>query len=229
MFDTYYLLLVVPAMLLALWAQSRVQSTYRQYSAVLSDSGLTARQAAERVLELNGVQDVRFERTGGQLTDHYDPRSNTIRLSGPVEGSRSVAAIGVACHEAGHAVQYARQYGPIRLRNGLLPVAQLGSSLAFPLILLGIFIDMGNLINFGLLLFGGVALFQLVTLPVEFDASRRAIAALEGSGMMSGDELYGAKKVLSAAAMTYVAALLTALAQLLRLVLLFGGRGRRND
>lgn len=227
-FDSYYFTLVIPAILLALFAQAKVQSAFAKYSQIRSLRGLTGREAAQRILLANGITDVRFEHVAGKLTDHYDPRENVIRLSDTVDDSTSVAAIGVAAHEAGHAVQYATGYAPIRLRAAIIPVTQLGSQLSVPLILLGVFMSSQNLINYGILLFATVALFQLVTLPVEFNASARALRAIDASGLLTGEELSGTRKVLSAAAMTYVAALITSLAQLLRLVLLFGG-GRDRD
>ena len=228
--DQYYLILVVPAMLIALFAQARVSSAFNRYSRVMSSRGITGREAAQMILKQNGVTDVRFEQAGGRLSDHYDPRSNTIRLSEGVDNSRSVAAIGVACHEAGHALQYAEGYSPIKLRNAIIPVTSIGSQLSVPLILLGFFFggNLAFLVNVGLVLFGSVAVFQLITLPVEFNASSRAIAALEQGRLLDDDELRGAQKVLSAAALTYVAALITAVANLLRLILLFGGRGSSN-
>ena len=227
-FDSYYFTLVIPAILLALFAQAKVQSAFAKYSQIRSLRGLTGREAAQRILLANGITDVRFEHVAGKLTDHYDPRENVIRLSDAVDDSTSVAAIGVAAHEAGHAVQYATGYAPIRLRAAIIPVTQLGSQLSVPLILLGVFMSSQNLINYGILLFATVALFQLVTLPVEFNASARALRAIDASGLLTGEELSCTRKVLSAAAMTYVAALITSLAQLLRLVLLFGG-GRDRD
>ena len=226
--DKYYILLVMPAILLALFAQARVQSAFGKYSRIQSMRGLTGREAAQRILFDNGITDVRFEHIKGNLTDHYDPRENVIRLSDAVDSSTSVAAIGVAAHEAGHAVQYATGYAPIKLRAAIIPVTQIGSQLSIPLILLGVFMSSQSLINYGIILFALVALFQLVTLPVEFNASARALRAIDASGLLTGEELSGTRTVLSAAAMTYVAALITSLAQLLRLVLIFGG-GRNRD
>lgn len=219
-YDSYYLILVLPAILISLFAQMKVQSTYKKYAELLSSRGKTAAEIAREILDKNGLTGVSVERVAGKLTDHFDPRSNVIRLSETVYGDISVASIGVAAHEAGHAVQHQVGYFPIRARNAVLPVANLGSSLAFPLILLGIVLSMQPLVSFGILLFSFVLLFQLVTLPVEFNASRRAIETLQGSGILADDELLGAKKVLRAAALTYVAAALTSAAQLLRLVLL---------
>ncbi len=225
-FDIYWLVLVLPCMIFAMWAQWRVNSTFDRYSKVYSRRGITAAQAAEAVLRANGVTGVRIEGIAGKLTDHYDPRSNVIRLSSAVYGSSSVASIGVACHEAGHAVQYARGYAPIKLRAAIVPLTNIGSMLTMPLILLGIFIQVSGLVTLGIAAFGLSTVFQLVTLPVELDASGRALAAIEGGYLLEGDEVQLARKTLWAAAMTYVAALAVSLAQLLRLILLFGGRRR---
>ena len=224
--DMYYIVLVVPCIILAFWAQASVKSTFSRYERVLSRRGLTGAQAAEAVLRQNGVTGVRVEWVAGKLTDHFDPRTNTIRLSNAVYSSTSVASIGVAAHEAGHAVQYAVGYIPIRLRAAIIPATQLGSMAAFPLILLGLFMNSGWLIDVGILAFALSTVFQLVTLPVEINASRRALAAIEQGGLLAPDEYPMAKKTLTAAAMTYVAALAVSLAQLLRLLLIFGGRGR---
>lgn len=224
-FDWYYLVLVVPAMLLALWAQFKVNSTFRRYAQMPSLRQLTGAQAAETVLRQNGVTGVRIERVSGNLTDHYDPRQNVIRLSDGVYGSTSCAAIGVAAHEAGHAVQYAQEYTPIKVRQAIIPVTRIGSMMSWPLLIIGLVLSSGILIDIGLLLFSAVTLFQLVTLPVEFNASSRALKALEEGHLLTDEELVGAKRTLSAAAMTYVAALAVSLAQLLRLILLFGNRG----
>ena len=232
-FDWTYVYLVLPCLILSLWASARVNMTFKRYSRQFSSRGITGADAAQRVLRANGVGNVRIERIGGNLTDHYDPTTNVIRLSDDVYGSTSTAAIGVACHEAGHAVQYAQGYAPIKLRAAIIPVTNFGSKLAMPLILLGIlFSSLGNtsdfFINLGIACFGLSVLFQLVTLPVEFNASHRALAAIEQNGILTDDELAGARKTLSAAAMTYVAATATALAQLLRLLILFGGNNRRR-
>lgn len=220
--DIYYLLLVVPAFLLALWAQIKVKGTYKKMSAVRNSRGLTGAQAASRVLYEHGVTNVRIERVSGTLTDHYDPRANVIRLSDGVFDSTSVAAVGIACHEAGHAVQYATNYAPIRARNAILPVCNVGSKIGIPLAIIGLVI--GSMVGrwlfwAGILLYGLVALFQLVTLPVEFNASRRALQTIDDTGMLAGEEYKGARKVLTAAALTYVAALAVSLANLLRLIL----------
>ena len=220
--DIYYLLLVLPAFLLALWAQVKVKSTYKKMSAVRNARGLTGAQAASRVLYEHGVTNVRIERVSGTLTDHYDPRANVIRLSDGVFDSSSVAAVGIACHEAGHAVQYAKHYAPIRVRNAILPVCNVGSRIGIPLAVVGLLIGnmLGNWLFWaGILLYALVALFQLVTLPVEFNASHRAMQTIDITGMLAGDEYRGARKVLTAAALTYVAALAVSLANLLRLLL----------
>ena len=227
-FDSYYFLLVVPAMLLAFWAQARVNGTFRRYAQQGVRSGMTGADAAEAVLRANGVSGVRIERVTGELTDHFDPRENVIRLSDPVCDVASVAAVGVAAHEAGHAVQYAVGYGPIRLRTAIIPVTRFGSALAMPLLIAGLIFSFEPLFLAGILFFGASVVFQLLTLPVEYNASERAVAALAGSGALTEDELPGAQKTLSAAALTYVAALAVSLMQLLRLLLLFGG-GRRRD
>ena len=225
-YDYYYLILVVPALLISLWAQLKVKSTFNRYEQVYARQGITAAQAARRILDQNGLYGVRIEMTGGKLTDHYDPRTNVIRLSQSVYNSPSVAALGVAAHEAGHAVQYGVNYLPIKIRNGLVPITNICSSLSIPLVIIGFLMSARPLVIAGILLFAAVAVFQIVTLPVEFNASRRAIAVLGESGMLDEGELQGAKRVLNAAAMTYVAALLVSLAQLLRLVLLANQRNR---
>lgn len=233
-FDWTYVYLVLPCLILSLWASAHVNSTFRRYSKQHSLRGITGADAAARVLAANGVRGVRIERVSGNLTDHYDPTSNVIRLSDSVYGSTSTAAIGVACHEAGHAVQYAQQYAPIKLRAAIIPVTNFGSRLAMPLILIGLlFSSLGELSNFfiylGIACFGLSLVFQLVTLPVEFNASRRALAAIEQGGILTDEERSGARKTLIAAALTYVAATAVSLAQLLRLLTLFGNRNRRRD
>lgn len=232
-FDWTYLVIVLPCLLLSMWASSSVNSTFKKYSKIASSRSLTGAEAAQRVLSANGVRGVRIERVSGNLTDHYDPKTNVIRLSDSVHSSTSVAAIGVACHEAGHAVQYAQNYGPIKLRAAIIPVTNIGSKLAMPLIIAGIlFSFLGNLsyglVYLGIACFSLSLVFQLVTLPVEFNASRRAIETIESSGLLTEAEQLGAKKTLKAAAMTYVAATAVALAQLVRLLVLFGGRRRRD-
>lgn len=232
-YDWTYVYLVLPCLILSLWASARVNTTFRRYSKQFSARGITGADAAQRVLRANGVSGVRIERIGGNLTDHYDPSTNVIRLSDDVYGSTSTAAIGVACHEAGHAVQYAQDYAPIKLRAAIIPVTNFGSQLAMPLILLGIvlsaFGSMSDLLIYlGIGCFGLSLVFQLVTLPVEFNASRRALVAIEEGELLTDEELMGARKTLRAAALTYVAATAVALAQLLRLLAIFGGRRRRD-
>ena len=225
--------ILLPCILFSYWASSNVNSTFQRYSRQHSMRGLTGAQAAQRVLSANGVTGVRIERVAGNLTDHFDPKTNVIRLSDSVYSNTSTAAIGVACHEAGHAVQYATGYGPIRLRAAIIPVTNFGSKLAFPLIFLGMLLaGMGNwfywLVDAGILCFSLSLVFQLVTLPVEFNASSRALHAIENCGILNTDELNGARKTLRAAAMTYVAATAVALGQLVRLLYIFGGRRRRD-
>ena len=232
-FDWTYLVLVLPCMIFAMIASSNVNRTFQRYSTQYSRRGITGAEAAQRVLAHNGVSGVRIERVAGNLTDHYDPRTNVIRLSDSVYGSTSTAAIGVAAHEAGHAVQYARNYAPIKVRAAIIPLTNFGSKIAIPLILLGILLTaLGGfstiLIDLGIAAFGLSFVFQLITLPVEFNASRRAIRAIEDAELLTEDERRGAQKTLKAAAMTYVAAMAVALAQLLRLILLYGNNRRRR-
>ena len=231
-FDTTYLLLVLPCVILSLWASANVKSTFNRYAKQLSRRHITGAAAAQRVLQANGVHGVRVEQVSGQLTDHYDPKANVIRLSDGVYNSTSTAAIGVACHEAGHAVQYAQSYAPIKLRAAIIPVTNIGSRLAMPLILLGVvlsFLESTSyfFIYLGIACFALSLVFQLVTLPVEFNASRRAMDAISQSELLTQEEQRGARKTLTAAALTYVAATALALAQLLRLISIFGRR-RRN-
>ncbi|MBR6594919.1 MAG: zinc metallopeptidase [Clostridia bacterium] len=216
-FDWTYGLLIV-AMLISAVISARVNSTYKKYARQVAKNGLTAEQAAQRVLAANGVYGVGFARIAGELTDNYNPRTNVISLSDSVCGKSSVAAIGVACHEAGHAVQHALGYGPVKLRTAMVPITNIGSRLAVPLFVLGLVLDFMGLVYVGIALFSLSTLFQLVTLPVEFNASRRALVALEEQGLLYEDELKGAKKVLSAAALTYVAALATSALMLLRYI-----------
>lgn len=230
-FDMSYVILVLPCVLFALWASAQVNSTFKKYSAQYSQRGLTGAQAAQQVLSRNGVTGVRIEHVSGNLTDHFDPKANVIRLSDQVYNSTSTAAIGVACHEAGHAVQYAQQYFPIQLRAAIIPITNIGSKLAMPLILLGLILSYMETYSYtfiyiGIACFGLSLLFQLVTLPVEFNASNRALRAIEDYGMLNASELNGAQKTLRAAALTYVAAVAVSLAQLLRLILIFGGRNQ---
>ena len=223
-FDYYYLILVVPALLLAIWAQVQVKTTYRKYSRVPNSSGMTGAYAAQAVLNFYGITDVRIERVSGNLTDHYDPRSKVIRLSDGVYNSSTVAAIGIACHEAGHAAQHAENYAPIKIRNAIIPVCNIGSTIGIPLALIGWIFSFSILIYVGLGLYAAVFIFQVATLPVEFNASRRAIKVIDETQLLRDDEIGGAKKVLAAAAMTYVASMMVSLANLLRLLLRFSNR-----
>ena len=233
-FDMTYVILVLPCVILSLIASANVNSTFKKYSRQLSSRHITGADAARRVLSANGVTGVRIERVSGNLTDHYDPKANVIRLSDSVYDSTSTASIGVACHEAGHAVQYAVRYAPIHLRAAIVPITNIGSHLAMPLILLGLLFSFGESVSYffvylGIACFGLSFVFQLLTLPVEFNASRRAMNAIRDSELLTREEQNGARKTLTAAAMTYVAAMAVSLAQLLRLILLFGGRSRRRD
>ena len=223
--------LVLIGVLLSLWAQNRVNSTFARYSRVRSFSGMTGAEAARRLLNAQGIYDVTVQPVSGKLTDHYDPRTKVVKLSDSVYNATSVAAIGVAAHECGHAMQHNEGYGPLRFRSALVPVANFGSQLSWPMILLGIlFGGLGSpLVQVGSLMFGLAVLFQLVTLPVEFNASSRAVRLLDSQGILSGEEVDGTRKVLKAAALTYVAAAAGSILQLLRLVILFGGRDRDND
>lgn len=231
-YDWTYFIWVLPVFILAMVASANVQSVFKKYSKQYSATRITGAGAAERVLRAHGITNVRIERISGKLTDNYDPRDNTIHLSDEVYDSTSTAAIGVAAHEAGHACQYAEGYGPIKLRMAIIPMTNVGSRLAVPLIIIGIVLSglssiFYSLAYVGLFLFALCVFFQLVTLPVEFNASRRALASIEQGGMLSDEELKGSRRVLRAAAMTYVAALAVAVAQLLRFVLLIAG-GRRD-
>ena len=228
-FDYYYLVLVLPCVFFAMWAQFKVKSTFDRYSRVYSRRNMTGAQAAAAVLRAGGITNVRIERVSGHLSDHFDPRDNVIRLSDSVYSSTSVASIGVAAHEAGHAVQYAVGYAPMKLRAAIIPATNIGSMLSMPLILLGLVFNFGAIITIGIAFFGLSTVFQLVTLPVELNASNRALAAIEQGGLLYDDEYPMAKKTLWAAAMTYVAALAVSLAQLLRLILIFVLRGRDDD
>ena len=226
-YDPTYILVLIGAVL-SLWASATVKSTYNKYSRVYSYSGLTGAQAAAQILRQAGIYDVRIEHVSGNLTDHYDPKARVLRLSDSVYGSNSVAAIGVAAHECGHAIQDQEDYVPLRFRSAFVPVANLGTQVAFPILLLGVFLGSSHfLIQVGLLCFFFGVLFQLITLPVEFNASGRAVRILRETGMMSDDELSKTKKVLSAAAMTYVAAAAASILSMLRLIILFGGNRRR--
>jgi Zn-dependent membrane protease YugP len=231
--DVTYLVLVLPAVLLAMWAQANVKSTFAKYSKVASKRGMTGFDAARRILDVSGLSHVRIGTVQGDLTDHFNPADNTVYLSDTVHSVRSVAAIGVAAHEAGHAVQHAVGYSPMKLRAAIIPITNIGSKLAMPLILIGVllsaFYEMSyTLVYLGIACFGLSLVFQLITLPVEFNASRRAMIAISDASILTEEEQRGARKTLTAAALTYVAATAVALMQLLRLILIFGGR-RRND
>lgn len=225
-YDYYYFILVVPALIIALWAQVKVKTTYKKYSRVPNSRGITGAYAAQAVLNFYGISDVRIERVGGNLTDHFDPKAKVIRLSDGVYGSSTVAAIGIACHEAGHAAQHAEGYVPIKVRNALIPVCNIGSTVGIPLALLGWVFNFSALIYVGLGLYAAIFIFQLATLPVEFNASRRAVSVIDETQLLRDDEIGGAKKVLAAAAMTYVASMIVALANLLRLLLRFSNSRR---
>ena len=226
-FDWTYLL-VIAGLILSMAASAHVKSTFAKYSAVRSMSGLTGAMAAQKVLQAAGIYDVRIERVAGNLTDHYDPKSKVLRLSDSTYGSASVAAVCVAAHECGHAIQHQKSYGPLVLRSTLVPAANFGSQAAWPVFLLGLVLSMEPLLTIGIVLFSLAVLFQLVTLPVEFNASSRALRVLEDGRILDGRELSTGRKVLNAAAMTYVASLAASVLQLLRLIILAGGR-RRND
>ncbi|MBQ4102601.1 MAG: zinc metallopeptidase [Oscillospiraceae bacterium] len=225
--DLSWLLVMIPCVIITLAAQAKVKSTYAKYSEVLNDRGLTASQVARRILDQNGLYEVCVSRVSGNLTDHFDPRTNVVRLSDSVCDSTSVAAIGVAAHECGHAIQHAKGYLPIKLRMAVIPICNFGSRLSIPLILLGCLFSLQALVNFGILLYSFLLLFQLITLPVEFNASRRAMEIIRGDGLLTEAEQQGAKKTLQAAAMTYVASMLVALMQFLRILVIFGNRRRR--
>lgn len=222
--DYYYIILVIPAMILAAWAQFKVKSTYNKFSKVSNNKGITGAYAAQAVLTHYGITDVRIEQVSGKLTDHYDPKAKVIRLSQGVYASTTIAAVGIACHEAGHAAQHAQNYAPIKIRNSLVPVCNIGSTLGIPLAILGYFLGFEPLISIGLLLYAAIALFQVITLPVELNASKRAMKVIDETGLLYDDEQGGAKKVLTAAAMTYIASMLVAIANLLRLILRFSNR-----
>lgn len=225
-FDPSYLI-VLPAIIFALIAQAQVSSTFNRFSAVYSRRGKTAAQVAREILDENGLESVSIEHVSGNLTDHYDPRTNVVRLSDSTYQSTSVAAIGVAAHEVGHAIQHATGYAPIKIRNALVPITNFGSNLAMPLVLFGLIFSMQWLITVGIFLYSFIVLFQLVTLPVEFNASSRALSTLNSYYILDEDEIKQSKKVLTAAAMTYVAAMLSALLSLIRLLVLSNRRGRR--
>lgn len=228
-FDPTYILIIIAA-IISLIAQWRVNSAFSKYSRVASMSGMTGAQAARMILQSNGINDVSVQRISGKLTDHYNPSTKVLNLSESVYGSTSVAAIGVAAHECGHAIQHARGYFPLSLRTALVPVANIGSQLSWVFIIVGAILSFNQtLITIGIIMFSAAVFFQLVTLPVEFNASARALEQLESNGILYRDEVSQTRKVLSAAALTYVAAAATAILQLLRLIILFGGRDRRDD
>jgi len=222
--DYTYLVYVVPAIIISIIAQIMVKSTFAKYDKVFSSKGMTASEVTRKILDANGLSHIAVQNIAGNLTDHYDPKAGVIRLSDTVRSNTSVAAIGVAAHEAGHAIQYKTGYVPIKIRNAFVPVANIGSRLSMPIILLGIILSQDPLVLFGIILFSAIVLFQLITLPVEFNASRRAKKTLVAMGILSETEANGAKRVLSAAAMTYVAAMIVSLMQLLRLITIFGRR-----
>lgn len=223
------LILVVIGALISMWASGRVQSTFNRYSRVGSRSGMTGAETARRILDSQGLYDVQIRSVRGNLTDHYDPRTRTVNLSQSVYGSTSVASVGVAAHECGHAVQHAQQYAPLNIRSALVPIANIGTNLSWPIIIIGLLLGMSPFLCLGILLFSLGVLFQLVTLPVEFNASSRAVTLLDRLGILQGEEVDGAKKVLKAAALTYVAAAAGTILQLLRMVILFGGRNNRDN
>jgi Zn-dependent membrane protease YugP len=225
-FDFYYLVLVVPTIILSFFAQIMVKSTFSKYSKIICSKNITGQDAALLLMRNNSINDVAIEPVAGSLTDHYDPRAKKLRLSEPVYAKTSIAAVGVAAHETGHAIQHAKGYGPLALRSTLVPVANIGSSLGPWLAIAGIGLSFPILLNLGILLFGGAVLFYIITLPVEFNASARALAILKGNNVLTQEELKGVKKVLSAAAMTYVASALSAIMNLLRLILLSRSRRR---
>lgn len=220
------IIILIPAIIFSIVAQVMVKSAFSEYSKVRNSRGLTGADAAREILDRNGLTNVRIEHISGSLTDHYDPKANVIRLSDDVYSSATVAAVGVAAHEAGHAVQYAEGYYPIKIRNAIIPVTRFGSSLSTPLVILGLVLSLDFLITAGILLFCAVVLFQAITLPVEFNASGRALKTLRSSHFLEDDEMKGARSVLTAAAMTYVAAMLSALLSLVRLLVISGRRRR---
>jgi len=224
-FYSSYFLLVIPAVLLSLWAQSRIRSTYRTYSQVHTHGNWTGAQIARRILDENGLGNIPVEPVEGELTDHYDPQAQVVRLSQGVYYGNSVAAVGVAAHETGHALQHADGYVPLTIRNSIITATNFGARLSMPMLFLGLILGLESLVTFGILLYALVTVFQLVTLPVEFNASERAVRIL-AEGVLGEDELAGTKKVLTAAALTYVAALIVSAMQLLRLILLYGRRRR---
>lgn len=217
------MIILIPGLLLAMYAQAKVSSTYNRYKKVTSHSGYTGAQFARKMLNDNGLYDVTITQISGRMSDHYDPRANQVRLSAEVYNGTSIASLGIAAHEVGHAVQHATNYFPLTVRNLVVPVTNFSSSIYMLFIFIGIIMNSFSMIQFGIMLFAVIVIFQVITLPVEFNASRRAIATLGGDGVLDAEELSGAKRVLGAAAMTYVAAMVTAVLQLLQLLLVFGG------
>ncbi len=224
--DSYYLILIVPCIILSLYAQSKVTSTFNKYLGLNSVKGFTGAQTARRILDLNGLHNITIECIDGTLSDHYDPTKKVVRLSKDVYNGTSVSSIGVAAHETGHAIQHSTSYGPLKIRTSIFPVVSFSSRLAMPLALLGLLLQIQPLLNFGIILFSAVVAFQLITLPVEFNASKRAVAILDDTGVLMGEEIPACKKVLSAAALTYLASALTSVMSLLRLILISRGRRR---
>lgn len=226
-FNSLYFMFMIPGLLIGIFAQAKMKSAFAKYERVPTLQGLTGAQAARKILDANGLQNVKIERVAGRLSDHFDPRTNIVRLSDSIYGNATVGAVGVAAHECGHAIQYAQGYVPMKVRGSIIPLTNLGSGLSIPLIFLGMFLDMTGLAYVGIALFSMIVLFQLVTLPVEFNASRRAIQTLDDFNMVTPEESTGVRKVLTAAALTYVAALVTSMLQLLYYLTLMNGR-RRN-
>ena len=223
-------IILLPVIILSIWASANVKSTFGKYSRMYNRFGLTGADAARKILDMNGLYDVRIERISGELTDNYDPRTNVVHLSESTYSSQSVAAVGVAAHEVGHAIQHATGYSPIKVRNAIVPAVNVCNMLSMPIILLGIILSYNQtLVDLGIILFSATVLFQLITLPVEFNASSRALRTLEGQNILAPDEMQGASKVLRAAALTYVAAALSSLLSLLRLILIFGGNRNSRD
>lgn len=223
-------IILLPAIILSIWASANVKSTFGKYSRMYNRFGLTGADAARKILDMNGLYDVRIERISGELTDNYDPRTNVVHLSESTYSSQSVAAVGVAAHEVGHAIQHATGYSPIKVRNAIVPAVNVCNMLSMPIIILGIILSYNQtLVDLGIILFSATVLFQLITLPVEFNASSRALRTLEGQNILAPDEMQGASKVLRAAALTYVAAALSSLLSLLRLILIFGDNRNSRD
>ncbi len=225
--DIYYFILVIPALIISMWAQYKVKSNFNKFSSVLNSRGITGAAAAQAILSYYNIADVSVRQIAGSLTDNFNPQTNVISLSQSVYGSSSIAAIGVACHEAGHAAQHAEGYTPIKIRNTIIPICKIGSAAGLPLAVLGLILSFGPLVYLGLGLYATVFVLQLVTLPVEFDASKRALKVIEETGLLYNEEIDGARKVLQSAALTYVASMLVSLANLLRFILRFTRNSRR--